>query len=149
MTPSSVAPLVVRPRVLVAHASAWTVVLVLFFVLGFFAFPPEVRALFTPLQIATLLFFLAFMLGFVWVVAACYVRADADGLTYRNGLATHRTPWRDVAGIRYRDGDAWAFVLLDRQGTKRALMGVMRVDGRRAVQAVEELRRRASEANAV
>lgn len=139
-------PVVYRPRVLLGHAIVWTVVLVLFFGLGFFAFPPQIRALFTPLQLATLVFFLAFMLGFIWVLASCYVRADAEGLTYRNGLATHRTPWADVAGIRYRDGDAWAFVLLDAAGTRRALMGVMRTDGRRALAAVEDLRRRASRA---
>lgn len=147
MTAPSAETLVIRPRVLLVHASVWTVILVLFFGLGFLAFPPEVRARFTPFQLATLVFFLAFMVGFLWVLAACYVRADAEGLVYRNGLATHRTPWRDVAGIRYRDGDAWAFVLLDREGTKRALMGVMRADGRRAADAVEELRRRASGVN--
>lgn len=137
-------PVVHRPRVLLAHAAVWTVVLVLFFVLGFFAFPPEIRALFTVFQLATLVFFLAFMLGFIWVLALCYVRVDDIGLTYRNGLMTHRTPWADVAGIRYRDGDAWAFVLLDERGAKRALMGVMRTDGRRAAEAVADLRARAA-----
>lgn len=136
-------PVVFRPRVLLVHAAVWTVVLVLFFVLGFYAFPPEIRALFTPFQIATLAFFLLFMLGIIWVLASCYVRADAAGLTYRNGLATHRTPWPEVRGIRYRDGDPWAFVLLDEGGNRRALMGVMRTDGARATAAVDELRRRA------
>lgn len=142
----SAEPVVYRPRVLLIHAVVWTVVLVLFFVLGFFAFPPEIRERFTPFQIATLIFFLAFMLGFVWVLALCYVRVDAAGLTYRNGLVTHRTPWADVVGIRYRDGDAWAFVLLDQHGAKRGLMGIMRTDRRRAVEAVAEVRRRAADA---
>lgn len=138
--------LVIRPRVLIVHATVWSIVLVLFFVLGFFAFPPEIRVLFTAFQLATLAFFLAFGLGFLWVLASCYVKADANGLTYRNGLASHRTPWADVRGIRYRDGDSWAFVLLDAEPGRRALMAVMRTDGARAEAAVEELRRRASEA---
>lgn len=140
-------PVVYRPRVLLAHAVVWSIVLIAFFVLGFFAFPPEIRALFTPFQIATLLFFLAFMLAFLWALASCYVRADSVGLTYRNGFNTHRTPWAQVSGIRFRDGDAWAFVLLDETGTRRALMGVMRTDGRRADDAVADLRRRASGAS--
>ena len=52
-------PLVVTPRVLRVHAIVWTVVLVAFFVFGFLAFPPEIRVLFTPFQIATLVVLLA------------------------------------------------------------------------------------------
>ncbi len=132
-------PLVVTPRVLRVHAIVWTVVLVAFFVFGFLAFPPEIRVLFTPFQIATLVVLLALMLGLIWVLAGCWVRADADGLTYRNGLVTHVTPWAEVEGIRFRDGDAWAFVLLHDEPGKRALMGVMRTDGQRAHDAAAHL----------
>lgn len=139
-------PRLYRPRVLRRHATVWSVVLVLFFVLGFFAFPPEIRALYNAFQIATLIFFLVFMLGFLWALAGCYVKADATGVTYRNGLVTHRTAWTEVHGIRYRDGDSWPFLLFDDHGTRKALMGIMRNDGQRAVDAVAEIRRLAAAA---
>lgn len=143
---AAIEPRTYRPRVLLIHAIVWSVVLTLFFVLGFFAFPPEIRALFNLFQIATLVFFLLFMLGFLWALAGCYVTVDADGVTYRNGLNTHRTEWSEVHAIRYRDGDAWPFLLFDDHGTRRALMGIMRTDGQRAVEAVAEIRKIAAAA---
>lgn len=136
---------VARPRVVTANAIAWSIVLPGAALLGWFALAPDIRALFTAFQIATLIFFLLFMLGFVWVIALSYVRADAAGLRFRNGLRTHRVGWDEVLGIRYAPGDAWAFVQLDGSGgrgdvDRLPLMGIMRTDKQRADRLVADLR---------
>ncbi len=136
------APLVARPRVLIKHAVVWTVVLTSASLLGWFALSPDIRALFTVAQVATLIAFLVIMLGIVWLLAASYVRADETGLTYRNGARTHHTPWAEVEGIRFRDGDAWAFVEVGGDLGQRPLLGVMRTDGQRAHELVADLRER-------
>jgi hypothetical protein len=85
-------------------------------------------------------------------VAASSVRADETGLQIRNGLRTHQVPWARVHKIIFRSGDPWAQLLLtpadggqfavDLDAEKHQLMGIQAVDGARAHQAVEELRRR-------
>lgn len=131
---------IARPRTVILNCIAWSILLPLIFVGGWFLLPPDVRVLFTGLQIFTLLFFLAFILGFLWTVGLSYVRADAEGLTFRNGLRTHRRSWAQVRGIRYGEGDSWAFVLLKGRLDRLALMGIMRTDARRADELVAELR---------
>ena len=44
----------------------------------------------------------------VVAVAASFVRADADGLQFRNGLRRHQVPWDRVHKIIFRPGDPWA-----------------------------------------
>lgn len=124
--------LVARPRLVTLNAIAWSIVLPGASLLGWFALSPDIRALFTAFQLATLAFFVLFMLGFVWVIALSYVRADATGLKFRNGLRTHRLAWSQVRGLRYAPGDAWAFVLLNSEVERLPLMGIMRTDKQRA-----------------
>lgn len=129
-----------RPRVVIVNCAIWSVVLIGASLLGWFALPAEIRALFTVPQIATLLAFLAFVLAFLWALGLSYVRADGRGLRFRNGLRTHEHPWSEVTGIRYQPGDPWAFVELDSPVERLALMGVMRTDGARAESIVADLR---------
>jgi hypothetical protein len=85
-------------------------------------------------------------------LAMSVVRADADGLWFRNGLRTHTVPWNRVHQIILRRGDPWAFVLLtpadgrpftaDLDAEKRQLMALQYGDGAAAQVGVEELRRR-------
>ena len=91
-----------------------------------------------------LLFFLAFMVAFVWVLASGWVKAGRRGLQFRNGLRRHELEWSQVEGIRYGPGDAWAFVLVDSPVERLPLMGIMRTDGPRADDDVEQLRRLAA-----
>jgi len=127
------------PRVLRRHASIWTIVLPGSALLGWFALPAPIRAQFTGPQVATLLGFLAIMLGVVWIVSVARVEAGPWGLRFRNGLRRHELAWSEVESIRYRSGDPWAFAeLVD--GSDRALMGIMRTDGPRADGLVSELR---------
>ena len=147
----TVAVFVVRPRRLRIIVLIATVALCSLTALGWFALPPNIRELFTVSQVLTLLGVLALLVGVVVGVAASFVRADETGLQIRNGLRRHQVPWGRVHKIIFRTGDPWAQLLLtpddgtefeaDLDAEKRQLMGIQTVDGIRAQQAVEELRR--------
>ena len=138
-----------RLRVLVAIA---TIGLCLLTGVGWFALPADIRVLFTWSQRLTLLVVLAVLLLIIVAAAASYVRADAEGLSFRNGLRSHQVPWDRVHKIILRRGDPWAILLMtpadgkvftaDLDAEKRQLMGIQAGDRVLAQQAVEELRRR-------
>ena len=88
--PDAVAPatLVIRPRRLRLVASSFAVALVLLTLYGWFALPAEIQVLFTLSQRLTLLGVLAVLVGVMVLLALSVVRADADGLWFRNGLRT-------------------------------------------------------------
>jgi asparagine N-glycosylation enzyme membrane subunit Stt3 len=119
---------------------------------GWFALPANIRELFTWSQRLTLLGVLALLVGVILAVAASSVRVDETGLQIRNGLRTYQVPWGRVHKVIFRSGDPWAQLLLtpadgsefevDLDAEKRQLMGIQTVDGQRARQAIEELRRR-------
>ena len=152
--PDAVAPstLVIRPRRLRVVAAFFALALVLATLYGWLALPQEIRDLFTVSQRLTLLGVLALLVGVMVALALSVVRADADGLWFRNGLRTHTVPWNRVHQIILRRGDPWAFVLLtpadgsaftaDLDAEKRQLMAVQYGDGAAAQVGVEELRRR-------
>lgn len=149
-------PVVVyRPRLLRLVAVISTGSLLLLTFIGWFGLPAGVRAQFTESQIVTLLMILAFIVGFIWALAASYVRADATGLTFRNGLRTHVIAWQDVHQVLLRPGDSWALLLIRPDdgplksvldAEKRQMLGIQAGDGKAAVDAVEDLRRRAAAA---
>jgi hypothetical protein len=125
--------------------------LVLLSLVGWFGLPLSLRAQFLPSQIATLLVILAFIVGFIWALAASYVRAGPEGVRFRNGLRTHVVGWQDVHKIVLRPGDPWALLLIrptdgpletDFDAEKRQLLGIQAGDGAAAQAAVEDLRRR-------
>lgn len=128
-----------HPHMLRRQAMIWSLVLGGGAVFGWFMLPANIRVLFTGLQIATLAFFVLFMLGIVWVVAFGYVKAGPAGLRFRNGLRTHEVGWDAVDSIRYRPADHWAFVEFS-DDTDRPLLGIQRSDGPLAQEQVEELR---------
>jgi hypothetical protein len=148
----AVAAYVAGPRRVRIFALVTTAALCSLTVVGWFALPPDIRQLFTVFQLLTLLGVLALLVGVIVGVAASSVRADESGLQIRNGLRTYQVPWSRVHKIIFRNGDPWAQVLLrpadgsefqvDLDAEKRLLMGIQAVDGDRARQAVEELRRR-------
>ena len=152
--PDAVAPstLVIRPRRLRLVAAIFALALVLATLYGWLALPEEIQSLFTVSQRLTLLALLAVLVGVMVALALSVVRADADGLWFRNGLRTHTVPWDRVHQIILRRGDPWAFVLLtpadgsaftaDLDAEKRQLMALQYGDGAAAQVGVEELRRR-------
>ena len=132
---------VARPKVVLWNAAAWSVILPGIMLLLWFQLPLEIRLLFTPFQVAEIAFIFLFMLGIIWVVALSYVRADASGLVFRNGLRTHRLAWSEVEEVRMTDHDPWAYLHVATDVGRLPLLGIMRTDGKRAVQLYLELRR--------
>lgn len=114
--------------------------------LGWQLTPPQIRALFTPIQIATLVFFVLLMVAIMLAVGLSVVRADRQGLRFRNGLRRHQIPWADIKAFRFRPGDPWAFVLLRTELEQLPLMGIQRTDGARAHDLVADLRARLEQA---
>lgn len=141
-----------RLRVLVLVASA---ALVLLSGLFWVALPANLKAEFTLSQAMTLLGILVFFVGALLIVGSGVVRAEPDGLYFRNGLSRHSYPWSQVSRVVLRPGDAWAQVLLvplDRPVEEpadlehRMLMGIQAGNGQYALDAVGELNRRADAA---
>ena len=143
---------VVRPHVVRVITIITTVVLCAMAAIGWFLLPREIRVLFTVPQLLTLLGILESQILGMVALGSRYVRADAAGLRYRNGLRVHAVPWARVHKIILRPGDPWALLLLrpadgrpfeaDFDAEKRQLMGIQAVDRKLANAAVNELRLR-------
>lgn len=135
----------VRPRATLLTSVVLSVVLTVLYVVLWFLQPPTTRALYSSLQLGTLVLFLVIGIAIMLAIGLSLVRADGDGLTVRNGLRAHRLRWSEVAAIRYRDGDPWAYAELvagHASGRERLmLLGVQQTDGARAREAVAALRR--------
>ena len=132
-------PLVLRPRRALLTACALSAVLLTAAVAGWVAMPTQTRDLFTAPQLLTLAFFVLVMIGFMMSVGLSYVRADAAGLTFRNGLRTHHLEWSQVTGFRFTENDPWAYVLTDGDPDQRSLLGLQRTDRARAEEAFAAL----------
>jgi hypothetical protein len=103
------------------------------------ALPTEIRAQFTPLQIATILVLgLMFYAGGYALARSCVV-AREDGLTVVNGYRTRRYEWNEVLAVSLRSGSPWAELDLS-DGTTVAAMGIQGSDGPRALRQVREVR---------
>jgi len=140
-----------RPRLLRVVATVASASLLLLSFAGWFALPQSLRAQFLPSEIVTLLLILGFIVGFMWALAASYVRVDAQGVTFRNGLRTHVIAWEDVHKVLLRPGDPWVLLLVrpddgpierDFDAEKYQLLGIQAGDGAAARAAVEDLRHR-------
>lgn len=139
--------LTVRPRRLGVVAVIISAVLVAGTWLAWVALPANLQATFTLFQVVTLLAILGFLVLVILSVGTSYVRADADGLRFRNGLRTHRVAWVRVHKILLRQGDPWALLLVrpadgtafraDLDAEKYQLMGIQAGEaGQEAVRAV-------------
>jgi hypothetical protein len=113
--------------------------LVLVTAVMWFAFPPEVRAQFTPSQIATILLLGLMMYAGGYALARSRVVARDDGLTVVNGFRTRRYEWNEVLAVTLRPGSPWAVLDLA-DGTTVAAMGIQGSDGARATAQVRLLR---------
>jgi Bacterial PH domain len=140
------APVTYRPVASLRMGISLSASLLLASMLGWVMTPRHIREMFTPVQVLTLLLFLAVMIGMALGLGLSYVRADDEGLTIRNGIRIYVVPWREVKAIRYRDGDPWPFVLVRGAIEQRALLGIQRSDRRRADAHVADLRNRLAEA---
>jgi hypothetical protein len=148
--------LIFRPRRLRVLAIVMSIALCTLVVIGWLALPEDLRESFTFSQRLTLLALLGVLELVMISIAASYVRADAAGLRFRNGLRTYAVGWGRVHKIVLRPGDPWGFVLLkpsdgtpfevDLDAEKRQLMGIQGNDGEASREAVDALRRRHQQA---
>lgn len=132
--PRTYRPLGVRIAIIVLGALLATVTLVMWF-----AFPPEIRAQFTPLQILTVIGLGMMFYAGGYALARSRVVARADGLTVVNGYKKRRFEWNEVLAVTLRSGSPWAVLDLS-DGTTVAAMGIQGSDGPRAARQVRELR---------
>jgi len=110
-----------------------------------FAFPPQVRAGFKLVEIATLLLFLAAALAALYGIARTRVTYDDTGLRIRNGFREHGLAWTQVADMRLERGMPW-LMLRTTDGGRVAVIAVQSSDGPRAVAQLRTMRARAIEA---
>lgn len=134
-----------RPRMLLVWVIVFAVILVGGSITVWVMLGADIQELFTGPQIWTLLGLLGLGVAIMFAGALSSVEANPIGLVVRNGPAVQRWTWQQVDGIRFRDGDAWAFALFrtdDGEIISRPMLGIQRTDGARAEQAVAEIRER-------
>jgi len=103
------------------------------------AMPASVREQFSISQRLTLVLIFVAMLVFLYGIARCAIRADADGLWIVNVFKKRRLEWAQVVHIRLQPGDPWAVLDID-DGTTIKAMAIQGSDGRRARRATARLR---------
>jgi hypothetical protein len=108
-------------------------------VVMWFAFPPEIRAQFTPLQVATVIGLGLMFYAAGYALARSRVVAREDGLTVVNGYKSRRFEWNEVLAITLRQGSPWAVLDLS-DGTSVPAMGIQGSDGLRATRQVAQVR---------
>lgn len=123
-----------------------SILLVAASIFGWFMMDARVRSQFTWPQIATLLFFIAFMVALMLAIGLSKAVATAEGLLVRNVVVTRRYPWEQVEGVGIGEGDAWAYLTLapsteHPDGETVMLLAIQRAEGGDTAQArVTELR---------
>lgn len=136
-----------RPRWVIFTAVGFSVVFVVGALLGWFGLPPDIRDLFEPFQIITLLAILAAIFVLLWFLASSSVRLEADGFTVRNAWQRRRLAWSAVDRVVLRPGDPWAVAVLNEhnaEGEPRTILlfGLQGSEGRSTRQAVALLNER-------
>lgn len=120
-----------------------SMVLMLSAMFGWYAIGPEIRSRMTWPQAATLLFFLLFMIGAMMSIGYSRLWADEDGVVVRNGPVIRRFGLDEIAGLRLRPGDAWAYLLIkDGSGgiRRRAVLSIQQMEGAGARRKMRDLR---------
>lgn len=113
--------------------------LVLVTVVIWFAFPPSIRAKFTPFQLGTVIFLGLGFLALGWGLARSRVEARLGGLRLVNGYRVHDYEWSEVLAITLKPGSPWAVMDLS-DGTSVSAIGIQGSDGPRAMRQVRQLR---------
>lgn len=107
---------------------------------------PEIRAQVTFLQAATLLFFVIVMMGIMMALGYSHLWAQDDEVIIRNGPLIRRYKIAEIAGLRLRKGDPWAYLLVkdpssDTGVRRKATLAIQALEGDNAGKKVRELRR--------
>ena len=119
-----------------------SIVLLSFSFFGWWAIGKEIRDQITWPQAATLLFFVLLMIGIMLSVGYSRLWADEKGVTVRNGPVLRTFPVEQIAGLRLRSGDAWAYLLIkDGNGVKRrAVLSIQQLEGAQGKRKLRDLR---------
>lgn len=78
--------------------------------------------------------------GGVLILTRPYVRADAATVEIRNFGGPKRIPWQVVRGVRFSDASPWATLELE-DDDAITMLAIQAVDGERAADATEGIRR--------
>jgi len=132
--PHTFRPLGVRVAIIVLGA-----LLVLIVGVMWLAFPPVIRAQFTPLELGTVVAIGVAFYACGYALARSRVVAREDELVVVNGYRTRRFEWNEVLAVTLRPGSPWAVLDLS-DGTTVAAMGIQGSDGPRAARQVREVR---------
>lgn len=129
-----------------ATALGLSVILLLGAMYFWYALGPEIRAQVTLAQAATLLFFVVVMIGIMMAVGYSRLWAADGEVVVRNGPFIRHHAVSDIAGLRLRKGDPWAYLLIkdpEAEGgvRRRAVLAIQAMEGKGAGRKVRELRR--------
>lgn len=127
-----------------ATALVLSVVLFMSVLFGWYAIGPEIRSQISGIQAVTLLIVALGMLGIMMSVGYSRLYADERGVIIRNGPVRRKFSIDQVAGIRLRDGDPWAYLLIkDGKGgvRRRAVLAIQQLEGVRAKRKITFVRR--------
>lgn len=119
-----------------------SIVLLLAAMWGWYAIGSSIRSQVTWFQAATLLFFLVFMIAMMLSIGYSRIWADEDGVVVRNGPVLRKFRIDEVAGVRLRDGDPWAYLLVKHNGgvKRRAVLAIQTLEGDKAKRKIRALR---------
>lgn len=121
-----------------------SVVLFIFVLYGWYAIGAEIRSQISVSQAVTLLGIALVMLGILLSVGYSRFWADERGISIRNGPVLRRFRVDEVAGLRLREGDPWAYLLVkDGKGgvKRRAVLAIQQLEGVRGKRKVSQVRR--------
>jgi hypothetical protein len=110
-----------------------------------YALGPDIRAQVTWLQAATLLFFVVFMIAIMLTLGYSHLWAEDGEVVIRNGPVMRRFRTQEIAGLRLRKGDPWAYLLIKDPTAedglrRRAVLAIQSLEGDGARKKVVELR---------
>lgn len=102
----------------------------------------EIRDQVSWSQGAVWLFLVFLMLAILLSLGYSRVWADEAGVTVRNGPVVRKFAIGDVAGLRLRKGDPWAYLLVKNDGGVRkvAVLAIQAAEGNGARRKINELR---------
>jgi len=120
-------------------ALVFGIVLVGAFGMLWVTFPQETKDAVSPLQRATVIFFIGLGLLLLNGLSRSRITADESGLTIVNGYRKRRLAWAQVVSVHLPPGAPWPSLDLD-DGTTISAMGIHGSDGARARTALSELK---------
>lgn len=117
-------------------------VTLMFSLYGWYAIGPDIRSQVSWSQGATLLLIVFIMIAIMLSVGYSRLWADEKGVTVRNGPVLRKFTVDQIAGLRLRSGDAWAYLLIKDNGAirRRAVLSIQSLEGARGKRKLRELR---------